>query len=787
MGAGKNCLAITVAASIIAVMASTDTPLSDLPLPYVNNEGSEVLETRVKDVTGARSLYNKLRDADLKSNVEMAKVQAMADGEPPYSAAVLRASNQGYLSNFNPNDFKALLDTALAAYTDLISADETLIELHTTHGTIEERAQWSQIMSRNMSRVIRAWPRFFFQYAFIPHYFTLHGVGIAYFEDCYNWQWQVSNLAMVKIPRDTQACEDEIPYAFARAKTSPQNLLKYVLNEEYAKDEGWNIPALKKALMQVNTAGDTNSPTTDWLAFERYWKNNDITWGENSPQVNVIYGWIKENDGRISVYVFTETGLDNPNGEKEDFLCVKRFAYSNAQEAFVFFTRGIGTNGTYHAIRGLGSDIYNAMQALMRLENRKVDLAFACGPIFQVADEEKIESAMATPWGAFTLMTSGVNVVNVTPPNLQMSIDPAVTALRGTIQSNAGTYTSANALNSSREMTKAEVLSKLEQSATLSVTSINLFNQPMDRLAREIGRRFTREGYLRTDPGGDYVNNWILDCVRDGVPKEALHKVDHRRTKAARVIGFGSPAARRVALQMMMEMYQFLDEYGKAQLVRDMTAATVGWEKADVYTQPVDAAARPPIDAQIAELQNAALMAGTPQPVFPNENKRVHLEVHIGKISEYIAQFNEAGQNPELYAEIVPPMQSIYEHAAETLEGYTQPDGGEFRQALQQVGEIVVNGIRHMQKEEQRQMQMAEQEGQMGGGMDQATEEMRRRTIEWQVKLDQDIAEAEAKREQKALDAQQNRVLKDLDMRAKLLRDTISAQARGNTGSSFAA
>lgn len=765
---------------------SPTTPLSDLPLPYVNEQGTEVLEKRVSDVAGLRGLWGRLRDADLESNIQMAKHQAMADGEPPFNQAARRASNQAYLSNFNPNDFKALLDTSLAAYTDLISADETLIEVRTTHGTPEEQERWSQIMSKHMSRVIRSWPKFYFQFLFIPHYFTLHGVGIAYFPDCLNWQWEVSNLAMIKIPRETRACEDELPYAMARSKTPPQDLLKYINNPELAEEEGWNISALKKALMQVTTTGDAAQTSTDWTAFERKWKNNDITWGEASPTVPLIYSWIKENDGRISIYVFAETGLDNPEGEKEQFLCEKRFAYNTAQEAFVFFTRGIGTNGTYHSIRGLAADIYNAMQALMKLENRKVDIAFESGPMWQVATEEEIETAHLQPWGAGMLVSRGVNPVQMTNINMAAAIEPATQSLRSTIQQNTGTYTSANALSSSREMTKAEVLSKLEQSATLSITSVNLFNQPLDRLAREVARRFTREGYLRTDPGGHYVNDWIKDCVEEGVPKEALHKINHRRTRASRVIGFGSAAARRVALQLMMELYQFADEEGKARMVRDLSAATVGWEKTDQYFPAVDDS-RPPIDAQIAELQNDALTKGGQVSVYPNENKTVHLEVHIAKIGEYIQMFNEAGQNPELYAEIVPPMEAIYQHAAETLEGYTRPDGGYFRQALQQVGEIVVNGTRHMQKEERRQMEAMAQQGGDPGMADQATEEMQRRVIEWQVKLDQSIAEAEAKREQKALDAQQNRVLKDLDMRAKVLRDTISAQARMATQGQFAA
>lgn len=767
-------------------METLDTPLSGLPLPYVNQAGTTILETRVKDVDGMRSLWQKLHDADLKSNAEMAKVQAMADGEAPFSIEQRRASGQAYLSNFNPNDFKALLDTSLAAYTDLVSADETLIEVFTTYGEPSERDQWSQIMSRNMSRNIRSWPRFFFQFAFIPHYFTLHGVGISYFEDCYNWQWSVSNLGLVKIPRDTLACEDEIPYAFARSRTSPQTLLKYVKDERTEKlsaEEGWNIPALKKALMQVNTAGDTNSTTTDWTAFTQYWKNNDISWGENSPQVSLIYGWIKENDGTISVYIFTENALDNRNGEKEEFLCCKRHAYNTAQEAFIFFTRGIGTNGTYHSIRGLGADIYNAMQALMRLENRKFDIAFESGPVWQVASEEDIESQNMTPWGAGMLVTRGVNPLNITTPLMSNTIEPAIQSLRSTIQQNVGTYTSANALQGQREMTKAETLARLEQTATLSVTSINLFNQPMDRLAREIARRFTRKGYQRSDPGGHYVHDWIQDCIAEGVPPEALHQINHRRTRAARVIGFGSPAARRVALQLMMELYQEMDDYAKARLLNKVAGATVGFEEGNLYF-PLDKE-RVAMDAQIAELQNDALASGGQVSVSPSENKRVHLEVHIGKMGEYIGQFREAGENPALYAEIVPPLDAIYEHAAQTLEGYTGQDAPLFKQLMQQAGEILVNGTRHLQKEQERQMQEG---GEMMGGdgqqpdpeamarQQELNDDMERRVIEFQVKLKELQADRAAKRAEMMMDAQAKRTREDLLTAAKISRETAAAQ-----------
>lgn len=760
-------------------MTSINTPLSTIDPPVLDEKG-KILPTRIKDVDSARNLWVRLRDADFRSNVEMAKHQALADGEPPYDQCKRKEAGQAYLANFNPNDMKALLDTSLAQFTDLISADETLIELYTTHGTEEQRDQWSTIMSKKLSQIIRSWPQFMFQFMFIPHYFVLHGVGIVYFPDCYNWQWEVTNLAWMKIPRGTKACEEKIPYAFVKTETNPVELIRYVENPEYAEREGWNIKAIKKALLLTRP----NIPDGyNWMEVEQLWKNNDIYWSETAPTIPVVWGWVQENDGSYSVYAFTEGQLPDSTMEAEDFLCCKRHAYKNATEAFIFFTRGIGTNGTYHAIRGLAADIYNAMQALMRLENRKYDIAFESGPMWQVADEEQLESAQTTPWGAGMLVSRGVQPVTMTTPNMAQAIEPAVTSLRGTIQQNVGTYTSANALQAQREMTKAETLARLEQTAALSVTSINLFNAPQDRLAREIGRRFTREGYLRTDPGGHYVQDWKQECIEAGVPEEALHKINHRRTRASRVIGFGSAAARRVSFQMMMELYPLADERGKLEMVRDLSAATVGWEKTNVYFPPADSVPRPPVDAAIADLQNQVLSQGGTAAVMPNENRTIHLEVHIAKIGEYIEQFNEAGQNPELYPEIVPPMQAIYEHAAETLEGYTGEDAPMFRQALQQTGEIVVNGLRHMQKLERQQMEeqqrMAEEGGgEFGGQPDPATQEQIRRTIEWQSKLEREQALFQQDLAQNFAKAQQDRYIKDLDARAKILRDTVSAQAR---------
>lgn len=752
------------------------SPLASYAPPVVDQKG-EPLERRIKDVDGARSLWFRMQQADIASNQQMAKSQAMVDGASPYDQAQLQREGLGYMSNFNPGDAKAVLDTSLAAFYDLISGSEQLIDVRTRYGEPSEREDLSQRISTILSRTIRSWPLFPYMYAYIPHYFTLHGVGVAYFPDCENWQWDVTSLSYMKIPRQTRSSEDEIQYAAMKKLEQPHNLMKYIRLGDIATEEGWNIPMLKRAV--ANAQPQLIDPF-NWMEWESRWKNNDLIMGESGPQIPLVYMWVRENDGSFTLLVFSESGFPIYNGEPEEFLCERRSVFKSATEAFTFFTRGIGTNCTYHGIRGLGADMYNAFQSLMRMENRKIDVAFQSGPMFQAESEEAIEQFRITPYGANFLVTPGVNLLQVQPPNIGNSIEPAIASMRQTIFGNIGQYTSSKTLDIGREQSKFEAMARLEMNAQLSVTAINMFLQPLDRLFNQVTRRFFRKGYQRGEPGGQYVAEFREACLEDGIPMEALDKIDFRYTRASRTIGFGSPAARRLAYENLMELYPYYDDYGKQQLVRQLTGAVAGWDVANQLTVRPGAEQRPPIDYAIAALQNGALSQGMEQPILPTENKRVHLSVHIGNpqqpepnsLSFYKSQFDAAGENPEIYAQIVPPMKTVYDHAAMTLEGYTGTDAPLFRQQLQQFDETIVNGGRHLQKLQNEQAMSQGQPGQEGPS------EIEKEMAVWKAKMDMRDAEFQQKMQQRQVDSAQKRSIADANAAAEIARKNIAAQAQ---------
>ena len=97
--------------------------IDGLDLGSLDEKGKPV-ETRLKDVASALSIFNNLRRGDEKSSVVRARLDAMFDGASPYDPSKLLATNQQLKTNLNFGEAQRLLDIALSAYVDLYSSLE---------------------------------------------------------------------------------------------------------------------------------------------------------------------------------------------------------------------------------------------------------------------------------------------------------------------------------------------------------------------------------------------------------------------------------------------------------------------------------------------------------------------------------------------------------------------------------------------------------------------------------------------------------------------------------------
>ena len=718
-------------------MDSGLTELSDLPLQTLNESGTPP-KSRLKDVKAATELFDSLRRGDEGSAVNRTRVQAMFDGAAPYSEASLRNSGQAFRCNLNFGEAEKFLESAMSAYVDLINSVETLVRVETSYGDPKQKVEWNRIMSEEYSFQLRKWPRFNYEYLNLCNHFVGHGVGINYFEDERSWQWRSSGLGDILIPRQTRATEDALEVAAAVRQMTVNELYKFIENPEVAADLGWNIESTRKAILKAAT---DNPAVDDWEKVQNEIKNNDLWSGAKAARVSVVHMWVKEFNGTVSHFITL------PSGDNKDFLYKRTGRYKSIDEAFTFFTYGIGTNGTYHSIRGLGYKVYSHIQVSNRIRSQAIDNAMLAGaPMIQPDDERALENFAFNYFGPFAILPPNMKYVDKSSPNTAQTMMPVLQDLSQLVQERAGQYSVSGALGKGDRKSQFEVAAHLEEAAKLNVTALNLFYNPWDRFHIEVARRFFRPDYIPTDSGGEAVMEFRERCFLRGVPVEALTAMDLKKTRSVRAVGNGSQAKRAVSLQQLNELAGVFDSEGRHNLFRDQVAALVGHDAADRYI-PARPDQRIPID------------------VFPNEIHIVHLDIHVPTLEELFLAV-EQGQL-ELEEAAVKGM-AVFDHSMKHLENVQQDPMmadrvNEFNSRLQQVSELIINGQRKLAKLQREAQDSPEAgEGEEGAGEQQeAAADAQEKLIEHRLKLQMMQEKHEMEMMIKLQRAEQERQLSD--------------------------
>lgn len=715
---------------------------------------------RLKDATTGREIYTTLKTADDVNAKTRAQIQAMFDGRPPYDPNQLKASQQYYRCNLNFGEAEGLLEYAMSGYVDLLHSVEDLVVAPTLWGEPNERNHYTALISHEISRTLREWPQFTFNYLHLCTEFVAHGLGIGHFEDKYDWRYRACGQQDFFIPRGSLASEDELEMASSRRVYPIHEIWSKIKDPESAETAGWNVKATRKALARVYSTGA--AAATDFEKLETELKNNDFCSSARSSTITLVHMWVREFGGTVTHVIFTE------DDTSQEFLYEGEGYFGSMQQGFVMFAYGIGTNAHYHGIRGLGYKIFPAIQVSNRLRSQLVDGAMlAASVMLQPSSETDFTNMALTYYGTYSMIAPGMTVVERAVPNFQQSVLPVLSEMGQQIQNRTGQYSTQSVFNTGRERTRYEVAAHLDQAAKLSVTSLNLFYQPWDRLLREIVRRMVRPDYLPEEPGGDAIAELRYRLEGLGVPLEAFLSIDVSNVRAVRAVGAGSPAARMASQRELMDIMGSYDPVGRHNLLRDVTVTAVGSAQSDRYIKR-DPGQRQPVDAKIALLENEALTNGQPVEVMEEELHLVHIEKHLGAIGKFIEQEQQGVPIEEL----VPRMMALYEHTMAHLE-YVQGDVAmreqvaTYRQSLQQAGEIIANGMKRLAKM-QREGQQAGGEAPEAQGPSDSEVKMQAKLQEHQLKLQMMSEAFELKQNLKIQEATLARSLKDADKAADL-------------------
>lgn len=712
-------------------MSAKHLDIDGLSLESLDEKGKP-FETRLKDVESALSIFSSLRRGDEKSSVQRARIDSMFDGVAPYDSAKLASTGQQLKTNLNFGESQRLLDIALSAYVDLYSSLEKLVEVK---GTVGERSQigyMEDVVAEEVTHLLRNWPEFHSSYLRLCTTFIKHGVSVAYFDTPEEWRFRVGGFADILIPRQTPASENAVDVAVIRREYLLHELYGFIRNEEVAQKVGWNPEEVKRVVVKnAKTTGrrysEGGSLYTDWEAIQQEMKNNDLYTGLQNPTVSILHFLVREMDGSVSHFICAE---DSP----KDFCYKKISRYSSPEQAYVMFTYGVGSNGTYHSIRGLGQRIFNHIQTSNRLRCQMVDGAMLSSAVMlQPESQRALDELQFTYYGAYAIVSPNVKIVEKAIPNLSQAVVPALADLSNQLQLNTDTVSTYGPNQSSPYRNQMQVVSDMDVSTRLSGASLNLFYAAWTRLMREVVRRL-----VEVKRPGPEIKEFYKRCADRGVPPEFIKKLDLSKTKAVRSIGNGSQANRVVALRELQAMAGTFDEVGRRNLTRDLVSTRVGHDLAERYV-PADVEERPTIDLKIAFLENQQLQVGQPVPVVSNEMHGQHLQTHVPVLNQIIEQINVGEADP---VQVLPALQAFHQHIGETL-GFASGDPSlqslvsQTKQVMQYADEAINNTMKAVQKLQREEADLAEQgpDG-TGGGPSAREAELELKMREHQMRME---------------------------------------------------
>ena len=718
----------------------SDRPLDidNLDLGSLDDKGKPV-ETRLKDVKSALAIFATLRGADEKSAVNRARIDAMFDGAAPYNASNLAISGQGLKTNLNFGDAQRLLDISLSAYVDLYSSLERLVEVKGTQGQASEVQPAEEIVAEELTHLMRGWPEFHSAYLRLCTTFIKHGVAVAYFDSPDDWRFRVGGFTDILIPRQTPSSEEAIDVAIGRRNYLLHELHGYIKNPAAAKKVGWNVEEVKRVIKK-NVRTNQRTEYDNYETIQAEMKNNDLHMGVQNPSVSVLHFWVKEMDGSVSHYICAE---DTP----KDFLYKKVSRYAKAEQAYVMFTYGVGSNGTYHSIRGLGQRIFSHVQTSNRLRCQQIDGAMlASAVMIQPENQRSLDELQFTYYGAYAVMSPNVKIVEKAIPNLGTAVQPALQDLTQQLQLNTDTVSTYGPQQGSPYRNQMQIVADMDVSTRLSGASLNLFYASWNRLLREVVRRV-----VTTKKPDTAIKDFYDRCEARGIPKDFIKTLDVDRTKAVRSIGNGSHANRMVALRELQGISGQFDDVGRRNLTRDIVSTRVGHDLADRYV-PAEVEKRPTVDLKIAYFENQQLMAGQPVPVVGNELHGTHLEVHVPALNQLIEQLNVGEADP---MQALPILQAFYEHISQTVQLAAGDPAleslvGQTKQVLQFAEEAINNTMKAAQKLQRDQAQMAEEQG--GGEPEQGQVDARMADHQVKMQIAQEKAELDMALKQKKHD-----------------------------------
>jgi hypothetical protein len=653
-------------------LASLDPDTGDRPSSRIGNAGN------------ARQLVERLKYEDQTRMYRYTRIMGLLDGNPPWPQKKLTDLGQGHRANFNLREGEGMVDAAKTPYYDLVFevpqfAQVTLIDIPGADQQLLK--EWGGIISEEYHETLSAWPGFDQNIQLHQWQFVVNGVGPIFWPHAISWHSEAVKTRKVLVPQETKANVDDLEICVVLHSYRADELESYVAGSNGQKDGysgGWNVPLVRQAVID-SAVRDLRQQygIENYDLYQRAIRTGDLFYGiHRSDRVYVASLFVREFGGKVSHYMIVdsmlgeETNLYTGNLEEEEgYLYRAKGKYDDFTQVLCPFFFDTGPDGTWHAVKGLGTKIYDFCDVSNRMFCQMLDGAvIGSGITLEAQDANAIEETQIVLTGGATVVSPGYKVVQT---RIAESLQGAMAMrreLQGTLQSNTGSYRQRVA-EENQEPTLGQAQMNWQQQGLLNKGATNRYYNTLDRYHTETLRRLLDPAaHHRNVPGGLEAAKFFARCLMRGVPERILDFNMILKVRSERSLGYGSPQIRDMATKELINLIPLMDEVSRNHALRMRAAALpgIGMSGVDAVFPKIEQQQVPNLHmSQATDENNALRTIGGQALVEPSQNHSIHFNTHMGDVQAHQQSAQQSGEDPHM---LLVHMEQAGAHMAQHLQ-----------------------------------------------------------------------------------------------------------------------
>lgn len=639
----------------MSTSAPSDYDLADL------DKDSRPVESRISDPAHAVAIVEQFIKDNVKRLERMMRVAGNIGGNAPVDPTKLLNSGRKNSANINWREGKGHIANAWPAYNDLTTEVPVCIQCDLEYTDATKDGELARRFCEYFHDMLFGWSGFDRMEQLRDWQMLVHGPGMLMWPD--EWDFRPKPILATDFYVE-EGVDSDLGNAQKIAVTyemDASQLWQIIEDEKQAEYAGW-FPEVVKNSIKNSTKGDAIN--WKWERLQQAFKNGDLyATQRHTKRLKLATLFVKEMTGRISACVVRY----GSNRAVPEFLYQKIGIYEDWNECLCVFPFDVGDDGSFHSIKGLGTEIAPYCDLSNRIKNSTADLVLvSIKPMFQMSTGTATKDFQLVQMGGFNIVPGGVNPLQI---DATKGINPAIEVSRemsSTLMANTGTYRQTTS-ESRVEQTAKESMIRAAEQAKLSKGSLNRFLRCKSRQYAEIWRRATNPKLRSYHPGAKEALRFQARCAqaceRMGVPVDALQRVSNVRAYSS--VGLGNPAMRIEIANAVMEKYDYLPgEVEKRNALRIYFSAITNANLVDELAPSLTEGEIPTEDDSIAALENNALNTGGQVIMTPRQDHVIHLNVHVADMEQDAKSVQQGADINEIYQRLDAKGIHAHEHLA---------------------------------------------------------------------------------------------------------------------------